>query len=46
VCAQSVAESHDSYIPFRSHWDIAIVRLSHTLGTTLGRIGGKALLGA
>jgi hypothetical protein len=26
--------------------DIAIVEISHTLGTTLGRIGGKALLGA
>jgi hypothetical protein len=26
--------------------DIAIVEISHTLGTTLGRIGGKELLGA
>ena len=30
----------------RTKRDIAIVEISHTLGTTLGRIGGKALLGA
>ncbi len=31
--AQSVAHLNDSYTPLRTNWDIAIVHISHTLGT-------------